>query len=130
MAMSRRDQRRVQTLVILLVIFYFLYKFISRLASDPVHPSGSHAVLDAATEARGEEKELVVASLIGDDTSWLDEFFDDWKKNIYVVNNQSAPLTVPKNKGREAMPFLTYASAHLLHYSSIPSRPELMLTCF
>lgn len=55
------------------------------------------------------EKELVVASMAADDTSWLDEFFGDWTKNVYVVNNRSAPLTVPMNKGREAMPFLTYA---------------------
>jgi hypothetical protein len=55
-----------------------------------------------------EEKELVVASMHWDDVSWLDEFFGDWKKNVYVVNNASAELTVPKNKGREAMPFLTY----------------------
>ncbi|KAF2022409.1 hypothetical protein BU24DRAFT_418039 [Aaosphaeria arxii CBS 175.79] len=44
----------------------------------------------------------------GDDTGWLDEFFDDWAKNVYVVDSTSAHLTVPKNKGREAMPFLTY----------------------
>ena len=55
------------------------------------------------------EKELVVASLVGDDISWLDEPFSDWKTNIYVVNDPNASLTVPKNKGTEVMAYLTYA---------------------
>lgn len=52
-------------------------------------------------------KELVVASLRDDDTSWLQKNLPDWKANIYVVNNKAAPLTVPVNKGREAMVYLT-----------------------
>ena len=52
-------------------------------------------------------KELVVASLRDDDTSWLQKNLPDWKANIYVVNTHSAPLTVPVNKGREAMVYLT-----------------------
>ena len=52
-------------------------------------------------------KEFVVASLKQDDTSWLQEHFSDWKANIYVVNDQAAQLTVPVNKGREAMVYLT-----------------------
>ncbi|KAF2493338.1 hypothetical protein BU16DRAFT_489848 [Lophium mytilinum] len=54
------------------------------------------------------EKELVVASLRGDDTSWLDDFFPSWIKNVYVANDHTAILTVPTNKGREAMAYLTY----------------------
>ncbi|KAF2729848.1 hypothetical protein EJ04DRAFT_537609 [Polyplosphaeria fusca] len=53
----------------------------------------------------------------GDDTSWLDQHFASWKKNIYTVNDPSAPLTVPKNKGREAMPFLTYI---ITRYPTLP----------
>jgi hypothetical protein len=64
-----------------------------------------------------EEKELVVASMAGDDVSWLEEFFDTWKRNVYIVNNASAPLTVPINKGREAMPFLTYI---ITRYNTLP----------
>lgn len=60
------------------------------------------------TPPEPEEKELVVASLRGDNTKWLNDFFSDWRKNIYVVNDPTAALSVPKNKGREAMPFLTY----------------------
>ncbi|KAF2114393.1 hypothetical protein BDV96DRAFT_494714 [Lophiotrema nucula] len=63
------------------------------------------------------EKELVVASMRGDDTSWLDEWFGNWTTNVYVVNDPSAQLTVTKNKGREAMPFLTYI---IDRYESLP----------
>ena len=54
------------------------------------------------------EKELVVASLDSEDVSWLYNNITDWAKNIYVVNNPAANLTVPVNKGRESMAYLTY----------------------
>ena len=44
-----------------------------------------------------------------ENVTWLDDYLHDWKKNIYVVDDPAAPLTVPVNKGREAMVFLTYA---------------------
>lgn len=53
-------------------------------------------------------KALVVASMKGDDTSWLDEFFSDWERNVYVMNDASAQLTVARNKGRESMAYLTF----------------------
>lgn len=42
-----------------------------------------------------------------ENVTWLDDFLLDWKKNIYVVDDPTAPLTVDVNKGREAMVFLT-----------------------
>lgn len=53
-------------------------------------------------------KEMIVASMKGDDTSWLAEYFQDWSRKIYVVNDKNAPLTVALNKGRESMVYLTY----------------------
>lgn len=53
-------------------------------------------------------KSLVVASMKGDDTSWLDEHFSDWDKNIFVMNDPNAKLTVAKNKGRESMAYLSF----------------------
>jgi len=50
---------------------------------------------------------LVVASLAGDDVSWLQGILSDWEKNIYVADNLTAPLSPPKNKGRESMIYLT-----------------------
>lgn len=54
------------------------------------------------------KKALVVASMKGDDTSWLDEYFSDWDRNVFVMNDPRAKLTVAKNKGRESMAYLTY----------------------
>lgn len=50
---------------------------------------------------------LVVASLKNDDTSWLFSQLPAWQKNIYVVDDRHAELTVPLNKGRESMVYLT-----------------------
>lgn len=57
------------------------------------------------------EKDLVVASMRGDDTDWLVDLLPDWHKSIYVVDDKNADLTVAKNKGRESMVYLTYVPA-------------------
>ncbi|KAA8642909.1 DUF3431 domain-containing protein [Aspergillus tanneri] len=59
-------------------------------------------------EMRNFEKDFVVASMKDDDVSWLFEFFPEWHKSIYVVNDPKAHLTVKLNKGRESMVYLTY----------------------
>lgn len=51
---------------------------------------------------------VVVASQAKENATWLNEYFPDWQQNIYRVDDVSAPLTVPKNKGRESMVYLTY----------------------
>jgi hypothetical protein len=51
---------------------------------------------------------MVVASMKKENVTWLDDYLLDWKKNIYVVDDPSAELSVPTNKGREAMVFLSY----------------------
>ncbi|OCL02316.1 hypothetical protein AOQ84DRAFT_443459 [Glonium stellatum] len=86
-----------------LVYFFYLYDYEPQISTEGFDHESNKVDRTIALE-----KELVVASLVGDDTSWLNEFLFDWKTNIYVVNDPSAPLTVPKNKGREAMAYLTY----------------------
>lgn len=55
------------------------------------------------------EVEIVGASLKSDDTSWFHHHLpQDWSKRIYVVDDPQSPLTAPKNKGREAMVYLTH----------------------
>ena len=63
-----------------------------------------------------DDVEMVVASMKKENTTWLQEYLLDWHKSIYVVDDPTAELTVPKNKGREAMVVLTY-----VHLKSIPS---------
>jgi hypothetical protein len=54
------------------------------------------------------KKDLVVASMLGDNTTWLYDNLPDWRKNVFVVDDKTADLTVVKNKGRESMVYLTY----------------------
>lgn len=56
---------------------------------------------------------VVVASQASENATWLSQYFPLWEKNIYKVDDANAPLTVPKNKGRESMVYLTY-----VHFSS------------
>ena len=60
-------------------------------------------------------KHLVVASLRNENTSWLFENFPEWHKSIYVVDDPTAPLTVMRNKGREAMVYLRCVSRPVGH---------------
>ncbi|OAT07181.1 hypothetical protein BDBG_03277 [Blastomyces gilchristii SLH14081] len=62
-------------------------------------------------------KDIVVASLKEDDTTWVGEHLSDWHANIYVVDNPRAELTVPVNKARESMVYLTYI---IDHYDKLP----------
>lgn len=50
---------------------------------------------------------FVVAAMKSDNTDWLDKHFDDWERWIYHVDRPRGKLTVPKNKGRESMVYLT-----------------------
>ena len=50
----------------------------------------------------------VVASQRGDNTTWLQELLPTWQHNIYVTDNANVTLSVPRNKGRESMVYLTY----------------------
>lgn len=68
-------------------------------------------------ESRANELELVVASTAREDVSWLEKYVPRWPKNIYVADNRSSPLTVPENKGHEAMVYLTYI---IDNYDSLP----------
>jgi hypothetical protein len=51
---------------------------------------------------------VVVASQASENATWLSDKFPTWETNIYRVDDPHAPLTVPKNKGRESMVYLTY----------------------
>lgn len=61
--------------------------------------------------------ELVVASIKEENMTWLNDYLPYWKKSIYIANDPTAELTVPKNKGKEAMVYLTYI---IDRYDSLP----------
>lgn len=85
--------------------------------SSSEYGNGRFRLMDAAAKvpapspppARAEfTTTLVVASTSEDNTTWLYNSFSDWQKSVYVVDDSQANLTVPVNKGRESMVYLTY----------------------
>lgn len=63
-------------------------------------------------------KALVIASTANDDTSWLSQVPSDWTIYNYVTDAPTSPnLTVPVNRGNEAMVYLTYI---IDHYDDLP----------
>lgn len=73
--------------------------------------SASDRLLSTETQSptKNDDKlELVVAKLSREDSTWLFKYFPGWVKKVYVVDDLAAALTVPKNKGRESMAYLTY----------------------
>lgn len=59
------------------------------------------------------EKELVFAAMRDSNMSWVQENVPEWPVNIYRVDAGGDGLTVPMNKGNEAMVYLTYVFALL-----------------
>lgn len=57
--------------------------------------------------------ELVVAATKNENIAWLDSNLRGWLKTVYIVDNTEARPTVPTNKGREAMVYLTCATPRL-----------------
>lgn len=67
------------------------------------------------------ERELVFAAMRASDMSWVEENVSEWPVNIYRADVPPGEdgLTVPMNKGNEAMVYLTYVyhiTASLKHH--------------
>lgn len=87
---------------------------LDRLSSQNVKAAeaGLRVPVSAPTPAsKASKKDLVVASMQGDNTTWLYENLPDWRKNVFVVDDETAELTVVRNKGRESMVYLTCVSS-------------------
>jgi len=76
--------------------------------TNEISPSGEKKPLKANGGVKTRRTAIVVASQKSENATWLEEYFPEWEKNIYRVDDKNAPLTVPKNKGRESMVYLTY----------------------
>ena len=64
------------------------------------------------------EKAIVMAHLSHEDVSWVHTELADWAPMIYSADNASAPLALPRNKGREAHAYLYYLTTH---YDRLPA---------
>ena len=96
------------------LIFFYVYGFdllphkrVPSPFSDSRHEPLPQKPLPNPGPIGDDDIEMVIASTRKDNVTWLNDYLLDWKKNIYVVDDSSAALTVPMNKGREAMVFLT-----------------------
>ncbi|OJJ32782.1 hypothetical protein ASPWEDRAFT_114947 [Aspergillus wentii DTO 134E9] len=71
----------------------------------------------------GYRVELVFAATRRSNMSWVGENLPGWRWNIYRVDDEKAELTVPVNKGNEAMVYLTYL---IDRYSTLPEMAVFM----
>ncbi|CAG8919391.1 unnamed protein product [Penicillium salamii] len=126
---SPRRRSRIKAILLTIFIVIAIYLLFFANTKVPVKTeTGTYADRHgAATTSKpaGElarpvtpsQKAMVVASMKKDDTSWLRQNFPDWSKNIYVVDDKYAPLTVAYNKGRESMVYLSYI---IDNYNNLP----------
>lgn len=92
---------------------------------DPKIESTSPYPLGETKPAGGNyTRTLVMARTSGENVDWIDEELGDMLKPrglletaIYVVDDHSAPLHPPKNKGHEVMVYLSYI---IDHYDTLP----------
>jgi hypothetical protein len=120
---SPRRRNKEKAIFVTIVIVYALYfLFFSKSSTDresavsvhnPVHDEGANrdsrsGQASPSHDNKRIEKDMVVASMKSDNTSWLFENFPDWHKSVYVVDDKNAELTVAQNKGRESMVYMTY----------------------
>lgn len=91
----------------------------SALPKAAHHESDASLFISGTTKPSGYNysRVLVMGKLMEDDTSWIEQELPSLPTAIYVVDNGSAPLRIPKNKGHEAMVYLTYI---IDHYDRLP----------
>lgn len=105
MSLLSRPYLRRAVVIILAVVFilgFLRTSFYSYGKPQAVAPVGM-----GGEAMKPVEKAFVVASMQKDDVAWIHEHLPEWELNRYVVDDPFAKLTVPKNKGREAMVYLT-----------------------
>ncbi|KAF1952695.1 hypothetical protein CC80DRAFT_495203 [Byssothecium circinans] len=92
---------------------------LSALYHDAVLRAGRPPFFPGVAKSSGApySRILVVAKTLDENVRWIDEELPDLKKAIYEVDKPGANYSVPKNKGNEAMVYLTYI---VDHYSELP----------
>ncbi|CAG8957474.1 hypothetical protein HYFRA_00011455 [Hymenoscyphus fraxineus] len=84
---------------------------LSIVTNTPEKPAGFSHKGERPTKA------LVVASMSSDDTSWIQDNIRGWQINRYIGDSEISHPRVPKNKGREAMVYLSYM---IDYYDTLP----------
>jgi hypothetical protein len=116
---------RPQRLLIGAGFFFFvvlLYNFWSGTSTEisssrPVNNGSRFKPGTAKPASEPYTKTLVMARVSNEDVSWVYNELQGFNLSIYTVDNTTASLTVPMNKGHEAMAYLTYI---IDNYDSLP----------
>ena len=118
--------------IFLLVLIYYLYHIHQSQSSTDILIE--HNEIQKFPESTKPRIGTVVASQSRENTTWLPTFFPEWNHNIYVADQPSATLSVPKNKGREGMTYLTFIITRSLpeikNTCSIPSKAAFNFSVF
>lgn len=96
-------------LVICVIVFLFWNEALSVPEWNPDgRSSRKEFPSDEIPEPGQEDITFVVASQIQDNTTWLAHAFPTWEKAIFLTDGDApSRLSVPANKGRESMVYLT-----------------------
>lgn len=86
-------------------------------SSTPISAESVSAASISRPEDRQYSRTLVVARTSWEDVSWIEQELPQVDTAIYTVNDPFANLTVPANKGHEAMVYLTYI---INNYDALP----------
>lgn len=101
----------------------------SSLHRKPLQDTNTNNTLKSPFSSTGKLKDaktdytrgLVIGRTTKENTTWLDDYLVMNRGNLqtylYIVDDDSAPLHTPMNKGNEAMVYLTYI---LDHYEDLP----------
>ncbi|KAI1329684.1 hypothetical protein F5Y16DRAFT_364998 [Xylariaceae sp. FL0255] len=115
---TRGNKTLIGLLIFVLILSFFFSHF-------RLHKDSSNSLNDVnSVEQLSREVDLVVASLSTENSAWVDKFLpQSWTKRVYVVDDSSAELQAPQNKGREAMVYLTYI---IDYYDNLPDNVVFM----
>lgn len=105
---ARTASAAVVLCTLLLVLLHHRSSFRYR-TGDSANPTLTEPSLVNGYYVATDDKDVdvVVARRSSENTSWLYEYFPEWHKQIYTVDDAAAALSIPKNKGRESMVYLT-----------------------
>lgn len=95
------------TLLFVLSVFYFLHNNINKNNSGSANGQARPKSLPKNGHGHDQQVAVVVAGLRSSNTKWLSDAFPHWDKHIYIADDELSRLRIPKNKGREAMVYLT-----------------------
>ncbi|QSS53829.1 hypothetical protein I7I53_01211 [Histoplasma capsulatum var. duboisii H88] len=117
--LNRRVRLRLAgTLLFVLSVFYFLHNNINKNNSGSANGQARLKSLPKNGYGHDQQVAVVVAGLRSSNTKWLSDAFPHWDKHIYIADDELSRLRIPKNKGREAMVYLTYMVDHYDDHSN------------